>query len=403
MRKSRHIYSKVVFLTVLVALAPGCLRRPLWIYTDEYRQVELITDWSLCDEQPDGMTAWFSKEDYSGQNRRITTAEVTHTWLNLPNGWWRGVVFDYSPAEYANQVFQGMTRPDSCYVKVRPANPQPVSSAANDQLFGTAAVPEGMDIPIHEPSGLYLSCVDPDPMNADTLRRVHIITGVDGDLILWEDQDTYESTLTTQTFYAYPQPITWKLRVFIQMEGINYLNSVKASIAGLADGNQLSILRHTPTVCLHPLNNWEIRDRNTSKNRGTIGHTIDTFGFPGPSDTGLYPSSQDDEEGVAFEADKTGKILQLNLQYLLRDEATLINYHFLTGYDGPVVPYDKDLRLYNRELKDEWISVYPDQRVIRIDIPIGEIILPYVDAKDSAGFDAEVSPWEDGDEVDIGF
>lgn len=402
MRKIRHI-DKILLLAGCVVLVAACLRRPLWVYTDEYRQVELITDWSLCDDTPDGMTAWFSKEDCQGKNRHLTTDEVTHTWLNLPNGWWRGVVFDYSPSEYANQLFQGMTRPDSCYVRVRPANPQPVSSPATDELFGAQAVPSGMDIPIYEPTGLYLSSVDPDPMNADTLRRVHIITGVDGDLILWEDQDTYESTLTIQTFYAFPQPITWKLRVFIQLEGINYLNSVTGTIAGLADGNQLSILRHMPSPCLHPLYTWDIRDRNTSQNRGTLGCTIDTFGFIGPSDVGFNPTPEEDEAGLSFEADKTDKILQLNLQFLLRDETTLINYHFLTGYDGPFVPYDKDLRLYNRELRQEWISVYPEQRVIRIDIPLGEIVLPYVDAKDSAGFDAEVSPWEDGDTIDVGF
>lgn len=403
MRNARHICTRALFFLLLAFFSQACLRRPLWIYTDEYRQVELITDWSLCDEQPDGMTAWFSKEDCGGQNRRITTAEVTHTWLNLPNGWWRGVVFDYSPAEYANQLFQGMTRPDSCYLKVRPATPQPVSSPANDELFGTQAVPAGMDIPIYPPTGLYQSSVDPDPMCADTLRRVHIITGVDGDLILWEDQESYEAGLTIQTFYAFPQPITWKLRVFVQLEGINYLNTVKASIAGLADGHQLSILRHTPWPCLHPLNNWEIRDRNTSLNRGSVASTIDTFGFPGPSGIGLHPTPEEDAAGLAFEADKTDKTLQLNLQFLLRDETTLINYHFLTGYDGPFVPYDKDLSLYNRELRQEWISVYPEQRVIRIDIPLGEIVLPYVDAKDSAGFDAEVSPWEDGDTIDVGF
>ena len=53
-------------------------------------------------------------------------------------------------------------------------------------------------------------------------------------------------------------------------------------------------------------------------------------------------------------------------------------------------------------MKPEYITIFEDQRVIRIDIPLGLIDLPYVDAKDSAGFDATVSPWEDGDVADVG-
>ena len=86
MRKIRHI-DKILLLAGCVVLVAACLRRPLWVYTDEYRQVELITDWSLCDDTPDGMTAWFSKEDCQGKNRHLTTDEVTHTWLNLPKSW----------------------------------------------------------------------------------------------------------------------------------------------------------------------------------------------------------------------------------------------------------------------------------------------------------------------------
>ena len=401
MKNNRHISPLTALFLLVTLMTQSCHRRPLWVYTDEYRQVELITDWSLCDRQPDGMTAWFSKEDGGGQNRRIKTAEVTHTWLNLPNGWWRGVVFDYSPSEYANQLFVGMTRPDSCFVKVRPANPQPLSSPANEALYGVAAVPAGMEIPIVASTGLFLSSVDPDPMCADTLRRVHITTGMEGDLIPWEERETYGSTLSTQTYYAFPQPITWMLRVYFHVEGMNYLASVNATLVGLSDGNQLSKLRHAPTPCLHPLTKWEVRERKSSDNQGALGCTIDTFGFPGLAGTGLNPTPEEEAQALAFEADKTGKLLQLNLQFLLRDQATLVDYHFFTGYDGPFIPFDKELRLYNRQLAAEWISVFPDERVIRIDIPLGEIVLPYVDAKDAAGFDAVVSPWEDGENIHI--
>lgn len=401
----------VVVCIGAVLLLSGCLRRPLWVYTDEYRQVELITDWSNCDRTPGGMTAWFSKNDYEGQNRRITTAEVEHTWLNLPNGRWSAVVFDYSPDEFGGQLFYSMHRPDSCYVRCRPSSKQPVISEMNEHLYGDIALPDGMQIGRNEATGYNILSADPDPMYADTLHQVHIVTGVDGDLILWKDQDTYGSTLETQTFYAYPKPITWKLRVFVNVRGINYMSAVKSSIAGLADGNHLSVLRHTPNPCLHPLDEWEVTGRNSSTNAGTLGCTIDTFGLPGEEldrsaiETILSGTNSKsiNDNAYAYEINADGKPIQLNLQFILRDEATIVNYHFATTHTGADTPYDKDTRLYEIFLRPEYIRVFAEQRVIRIDIPIGVIELPYVDAKDSAGFDAEVSPWEDGDMVDVGF
>lgn len=368
-----------LYLAVFFMLT-GCLRRPLWVYTDEYRQVELITDWSLCDAAPDGMTAWFSADDLSGRNRSITTAEVYHTWLNLPNGWWTGVVFDYSPAEYGNQEFLGMHRPDSCYVRCKYSMNQP---KADEDLYGGFAVPSYMDIPLSSKTGLHLVSSEPDPMCADTLKQVHIITGVEGDLIPWKDMETYEGTLTIQTFYAFPQPITWRLRVFVDLLGINYMVSVKGSIAGLADGNQLSQLRHTSEVCLHSLDAWEVRGRNANANTGTVGSLIDTFGLP---DT---------------VTDYSDIPLQLNLQFLLRDNRTVYNYHFVDPALAPA-SNPEDATTLTFPMKPEYINIYEDQRVIRIDIPIGLIDLPYVDAENSAGFDAEVDPWQDGGSADVG-
>lgn len=380
MRNCHHIIVRLLCLLALPVLVQACLRRPLWVYTDEYRQVELITDWSACNYLPEGMTAWFSANDYSGKNRRVKSAEVEHTWLNVPSGWWTGIVFDYSPAEFGNLRFLGMTRPDSCYVRCRIAEHQPLP---DEDLYGGYAVPMSMNLDTNPDTDMFILTSEPDPICADTLKQVHIITGVEGDLIPWQEKDTYGETLTIQTFYAFPQPVTWKLRVFVELRGINYMYSVKATIAGLADGNQLSELRHTSEPCLHLMDSWEIKGRNSSQNTGTVGSTINTFGLP---DT---------------VTDYNNIPLQLNLQFLLRDEATLYNYHFVDPQTAPETnPEGATMLTY--PMKPEYITIFEDQRVIRIDIPIGLIELPYVDAKDSAGFNATVSPWEDGDVADVG-
>lgn len=357
---NRRIY--IALVAVLAVLALTSCRRDLWVYTDEYRQVELYTDWSLCYDRPDGMTAWFISNDFDGRNRHVTTADIEHTWLNLPRGRFTGIVFDWSPAEYPNQDFVGMEYPDAAKVQARPSTVQP---GYNEDLYGYDAVPDDMYIPVVDSTSMYLLSVTPDPMCVDTLLDVNIITGVEGDLVLWKDREEYEASLVTQTFFAEPQPVIWDLRISLAVRGLQYLHSIQATLAGLSDGLMLANLRHSPDVCLHPLEEWEAR--HLSDTLGIVSTAIHTFGLPESSLTKAdYP-------------DKNTH-LRLNLRCLLRDEETVLYFHFDIGPEAFVVEEDRLL--------------------LRIDITI-PIELPYVDAKGSAGFDAVVSPWLPGGNADV--
>ena len=353
----------LLLLVMLAVLALTACRRDLWTYTDEYRQVELFTDWSLCPSQPGGMTAWFMSDNLDGRNRRITTSDVQHAWLNLPRGIFTGIVFDWSPAEYANQEFSGMTRPDSALVRVRPAAIQP---AFDKDLYGDLAVPAEMDLPWVDSLGQYQLSVTPDPMCADILHDVEIITGVEGDLIHWEDREEYEASLVTQTFYAQPKPITWDLRILIHVRGLEFLHSIDGTVAGMAEGTWLSTLIHTSTACLHEVDDWSMK--RVTDSLSIVTATLHTFGLP---------------EAVSTRAEAgIGEVppLRLNLKLLLRDEETVLYYHF--------------------DILPEWVRIYDDVLEVLIDIPV-KLDLPYVDAKGSAGFDAKVTPWEDGGKADV--
>ncbi|MBQ9660455.1 MAG: DUF5119 domain-containing protein [Bacteroidales bacterium] len=360
MRGIRYI---VLSAALLLSLS-GC-RRMLWVYTDEYRQVELLTDWSLCEERPGGMTAWFMADDRSGTSRRLTTAEVDRTMLNLPRGKFTGVVVDWSPDEYGGQEFVGMSVPDEALVRVREADPQP---AADEDLYGAKSVPVGMGVRRMAGSDRYIVSSVPEPMCADTLKNVRIVTGAEGDLIPWTQKDTYGQTLILQTLESQPRPITWRLRILVYVRGINYMKSVRGSIAGLSEGNRLAELRHSEDPCLHALNQWETR--NAMSEVGTIATTIYTFGLP---------------EDAGTKASEALPALRMNLQFLLRDNKTVLNYHYDLGSDV--------------------VTIYEDQMVVRIDIPIDYPCpdLPYVDGDGEAGFDAVVTPWEDGGNADIRF
>lgn len=370
-------------IIILAVLALSGCRRDLWIYTDQFRQVELITDWSDASEKPDGMTWWFMNTEEPGDNYHRTVAEVTHTWLDLPRGTYSGVVFDYSPDEYSHQEFVGMEHIDSALVHLRAAADQP---SPDVQLFGDSAVASYMEGIPRNPynSEMYTVAAEPEIMNADTIHDVTVVTGEEGELIRWEKRGRYAELLATQTLHAYPKPIVWELRVLVHVRGINYMRDVRGSVSGLTDGCWLGTLRHTSTPCLQSLDSWQ--RRLESDNEGYITTSVKTFGLP---DLDMPPSPLDMRNDQAtrvggyFGDPNYNEHLRLNLRFLLRDQATVLTYHFNVGEDC--------------------ITINEDQLVVRIDIPIdypGAPDLPYVDEVEGAGFDATVTPWADGGTAD---
>lgn len=376
-------------LLTLTVLLSAC-RRDLWVYTDEFCQVALQTDWSQATETPGGMTWWFMADDLSGRNRHGTTAEITYTELNLPRGLFTGVVFDYSPAEYSHIEFLGMTRPDSALVHISASADQPVP---DDDLYGAKAVPDYLSgVPMNPAgNGMHLLAAEPEPMNADTLKHVMVTSGIDEDLVPWEDRDKYKQTVIEQLLHAQPKPVVWQLKVRIPVRGLNYMYSLTATVAGLADGCWLIPLRHTSTPCLQLIDKWQAQ--NVVDSVSYLLSSINTFGLPdldmphSPVDARRNTARQttrDNDTTEDMHLAQYDQHLRLNLRFLLRDEATVLNYHF--------------------DLGDDCITIIDDMLIVNIDIPIdypgGIPDLPYVDSKGSTGFDATVTPWADGGSAD---
>ena len=371
MSKNPSKYNKVWLAAcmLLVGLLFGnCTdRRDLWVLADEFHQLELITDWSAADSYPGGMTAWFIDNNKSGYVHNVKTAEVEHTWLSLPKGSYTGLVFDYSPEEYSHNEFINMDDPEWAQVRLRAAANQPNPNDSIDVvLFGPQAVSDATQgLQINPETGLYIVKAEPEPINLDVLGDVDIETGADGDYVLWRKRGEYEASLKTQTLYAKPEPIVWRLRVVVNVKGIFYMHSLRASVVGLADGYWMTKGQHTEEICMRELNDWEIR--STGENVGVVTTTTLTLGLP-------------EEVRTREEITRYINNLRLNLSFLLRDEVTVKNFHF------DCEPY---------------VDINEDQLVVHIDIPI-EVApeLPYVNAKGGTGFDATVTPWENGGSAD---
>ncbi|MBQ6747051.1 MAG: DUF5119 domain-containing protein [Bacteroidaceae bacterium] len=372
----------------LLAIAnTSCERRDLWVLADEYRQVELITDWSGAEERPAGMTAWFINNDGSGRYRNFKSIDVDHMWLGLPRGIHTGLVFDYSPEEYAHLDFVNMDDPIHAEARAAMAEVQPELTDRNTVLFGDESLhtDDQSDYERDMDTGLFLVADKPDSLHLDVLKDVEVVTGTDYDYVLWEESEDYKESLVTQTLYAHPVPILWKLRVVVNIKGIQYMRSVRASVAGLSGGYVMPLGEPSARQCLHELDEWKAAA--TSVNTGRITTIISTFGLPKDiTGTGTLASAGNESSVTRGEEQEYHEYidrLRLNLSFLLADDETVKDYH-----------YDIDLSHY--------LTIYEEERLLYIEIPLEEgPDLPYTKIKDGANFDVEVDPWQDGGMTEI--
>lgn len=383
--RQRHINLTSLCIVMLMAwaqaLLTGC-RRDLYVVTEHPKQIELITDWSLASQKPGGMTWWFIRNDHSGYNRHETTAAVTHTWIGVARGEYTGIVFDYSPAEYSHQGFVEMTTPESALMLLKPAADQPRTDVA---IVGRKAVPEGMtDIPLQTADGeTFMVSANPENINIATLENIQVQSGSDDDYIPYEDRNKTVDAEDIQTIYATPSPVVWKIRAIVHVKNIDRLYTVRGSVAGLADGEWLASKRRTSSRCLQILDNWKI---NASDVEGYITAEQTCLGLPDQEmpASPVYArggSIQPASEGAAFD-----KLLRLNLNFLMRDNKTTVDYHY--------------------DLGDENVTVYEEQRLIVVRIPATHPDcpdLPLVEGDGKTGFDADVSDWEEGGHSDTTF
>ena len=386
--KRNKVYIIAVFLILLIVTA--CERRDLWLFGDQFKQVELDIDWrnyfrdsqlNPNESDPDGMTLWFFPKD--GRTSYChTTSEVRHYELYLSKGEYEGLVIDYSPAEYGHQEFVGMDYAETAKVQVTSSSYQPDSLS---ELFGPVCYAHAL--PFNEKTGLYTVSWEPENIASDTIH-MNINTGKYDDYIPYEERDEYQATLVHQLYQMEPLIIPWRMRVRVYIKGIYYLYQVQGSIAGLADGYYFMKDRTSDTPCLLALDNWEVHV--TGDNVGYVALTFKTWG---PTGTSIHYSraaspTRDGEkaENVTDEfSNRPVDDVRLNLRFLLRDRYTVCNYHFDVG---------------------DQIRTFWNEYTLRIDLLDGfdgQPNLPYVDAYNGMGFDGVVVPWQNTDSVNVIF
>jgi hypothetical protein len=406
--------TKAVTMTaaaMLLLTTAGC-RRDLWVYQDNFKQVELDIDWRNYfrewainpnvdpAQDPGGMTVWFFPKD-GRTSYQTTTAEVRHFETYLSEGDYDGLVIDYSPSEYGHQEFVGMEYANTAKVQAT-ANSYQADSIP--ELYGDAAYNGSKPLPKKYTNGLYEIAWEPENIANDTLHLT-VNTGKYDRYIPYEERETYQSSLQHQFFKLEPLLIPWNMRVRIYIKGIYYLYGVEGSIAGLADGYYLVDCKTSETPCLLKIDDWEVHlDPQTHMydNEGGLGYIAKTFKTWGPmnfenrnwdvhvpqrplSDREYRTNAAIDTYSYEELANRYANEIRINLKFLLRDRHTVKYYHFDVGNLVNVFRNEYALRI---DLMDDYN-----------DMPV----LPAVEAYNGTGFDGIVVPWENTIEKEVGF
>ena len=409
-----HAGSIAAVATVLL-LSTGCERRELFVYQENFKQVQVDIDWRNYYREwgiegrklgnlpykvepaadPGGMTIWFFPRD-GRTSMHYTTDEVRHFETYLSRGQYDAMVFDYSPGEYGRQEFVGMDYAATAKVQATPSSYQTDSIP---QLF-LAADAYDYQLPARD-NGYAVIANQPEDIASDTCF-MDINTGKYDKYIPYKERESYQSTLKDQLFDMEPIIDPWKMRIRIYIKGIHYLWRANATVAGLADGYYLVGCKSSETPCIIQLDDWEIHlpDPVTDPH-GMTGYIAKTFKTWGPTnfenrnwDIHVPQRPQDDkvyEAGIPITMFADQKLterlpneLRINLQCLLRDRKTLLYYHFNVG---------------------NLVHVYRNEYALRVDLMDGfdgQPDLPYVDAYNGMEFDGVVVPWQDGGNANVG-
>ena len=385
MKNTRYTNLLVRAALALMLLVPatGC-RRQLWLYQDQFKQVQIQVDWRSYDRDkvlyphtpdPDGMTLWFFPKD-GRKSYRFTTSEVNRYDLYLAQGAYTGVVIDYSPEEYGMQEFLGMDYPNTARVQATPSVYQP-QEQSDSPLYGISAF-DGSLSSRQVSTGFWTVANQPEPIASDTIQ-MNVLTGKYANYIPFEERNTYQASLVQQIYEMQPLLIPWHMRVRIPVKGVYYAYKIEGSIAGLADGFYLAENHTSLTPCLHQIDNWQLYV--TGDNVGYVAATFDTWGLR------HHLWARYNRQGPPFKVDAPDNELRINLKFLLRDRKTTKFYNIDCGNQVWVFANEYALSVDLRGvLKDG-------------DIPT----LPYVDAVNGIDFEGVVVPWEDLEEFDVGF
>lgn len=364
--------SKLLFpLLAVVTLVLACERRPL-LYMEEAGVkvvVKVIWKAEIYPEgvKPSGVTLYFFRD---GQfYRQQTTADVDSCAVQLDPGRYRLYMISQSPEEYGQMEFENMTDFNNASVRVVETKSRWYTRTAEEEEL--IANPEMMIAGVSDEFIVSEEMVENYQYYNYNLRK-HQRASTKG-----EEYDPSAMTKAEEmvNYYTirvpiYPKSIVSQYWVTIYSDNVDVLKSVRASTSGMARSFELTQDMTGDDEGTQFITQWSLTIDDPFTRVGHIDGKITTFGFP----RGEMPSPQRDST--------------LNVSALLIDNATVEDYVFNVGD-----------RIESGDPPEGYRALY---RLVFGSAAAPEIHPPDVHPPgESSGFDATVSDWEDGENVDV--
>lgn len=351
-----------VALTV-VSCGPDAFldRREMYANVERTPMVRLKVDWlSRFGQRPKGMTVMMP--GMSGSNSFATsTNSVDSLDLRIAADSYRTLVYNLSPGEFGSMDFHDDNDYDSIHVTLTPILARAAGGWDRDYVY--AREPEDIAVALDT-----ITITSEMTENYSAIVRRRLAEGLRGD----------RADTALYVFHETPAPVLSRLNIIVRVLGIQNAMSVEGNITDMADGFYLTGRHSTPTRCTHELKEWTMYVDSTGAKDGYITTSIKTFGLP---------------HGTEDVVGRDSALNYLNLYFRLRDDSTIMQFHYAVGDLFKYVDEVAGVRTYTSNVTLELdLRIDADTHPDVPDIPPD---LPDVEDKTATGVDATVDEWNE--------
>jgi len=338
--------TKAFLLTLLLLAFSACELRPLYREGETPVEVLVCMDWTQLGGNPNSATIMFYPTS-GGSPYVFQTNSVTRKTVQVPSGYYTVLVFNRTVEEFGTMTFSDMNHLGTA------------KCVLEEKIFSWLGRSKEVGRTVYEPEEIVVGRTDNFHVRAMSERKVY----TKADVI--ESEVQYE----TDSVMVRSKRMVMTGNIGVRIKGLQNIKSVRSYLTGMAGGAYLASRSATDTLATHVLETWSIVKDESDVTTGYITTSFSCLGLP----------EQYVEEPEIYNN-------KLNLQLLLVDEETIMNYSFDVG---------------------DRIEQIEEELVVNLAIGIGTdpgdtaIVVPDVKPKGGSqtGFDVNLDDWEDGEDV----
>lgn len=376
--RMNHISSAIIAMMLLLT---ACDRRPIeddTIMTGDYAEILLLTNWSLLDEVPTGMTAMFYPEDGSTPTVLMSNNTVGNT-LKLKKGKYKALVFNQSIYEFGSMTFNGMDAFESASVRAVGLAESVTQQTAADLSWFKKVINNNPDS---------ISKVIRPLQSFNSDRFVYEVTDEMCKRQWEKEQQQADDPWGNVSQYAFvdtirstPPPVAPTMHITIHVKGIDNAYMARAYISNMAREDRFGPHYNTSEDAIQIISDWKVIISEQDKTRGDIKCSFRTFGVPSmqvtENDMYIDVGSRNAAKGTRSIVVDNGEN-KLYIEFMLKDGQTTVVHEFDVTKD---IDYAENELILNVELNID--NALPD--------------VPDVIGAGGAGFDADVEDWIEED------